>query len=63
MPDTYIYRVDVYGRPIGAIGIFHWCRLTITSPVRLDVEQIRLKCYETHEHIMGLRFEEVTHAD
>ncbi len=55
----HIYHVELFGRPIGAIGIFHHCTLKIQSAEVLDAEQIRTRCYDTHEHISGIRFEEV----
>lgn len=46
------YRCTFYGRKVGAIGIKSWYELTIDAP---DPEAARLKLYDTHEHIEGLR--------
>jgi hypothetical protein len=48
------YLATFVGRQTGAIGIFYRCEqlLDLDTP---DREAARMKLYDTHEHIQGLK--------
>jgi hypothetical protein len=51
------YRADFWGRTIGAIGVtFHY----VVEVEADNPEAARLKLYDTHEHISGLRLTPLT---
>lgn len=49
------YTARFTGRLSGAIGCFHSCTVEIEAE---NEEAARLKLYDTHDHIQGLRLEE-----
>ncbi len=51
------YRLDFYGRKVGAIGIFYQTSVTLEAA---NEDEARRKIYDTHEHISGLRVTEVS---
>jgi hypothetical protein len=47
-----VYDVKVFGRPLGAIGIFHEFKIVfILDGVNHTDDEIRLGCYEKADHI------------
>ena len=46
------YLATFTGRQLGAIGIVYPCRVEVEAD---DPEAARLKLYDTHEHLSGLR--------
>ncbi len=52
------FRCWFNGRRVGAIGITYACCVDVEHPTA-DAESIRLKVYETHDHISGLRILQV----
>lgn len=62
-------RALFHGRKAGAIGIssFHCVDLEVDEPI--DWHALNLKLYDTHDHIIGVRFinrdtgKEIPHED
>jgi hypothetical protein len=50
------FNAKFAGREAGAIGIFADHKITITA---VDAEAARIKLYDTHDHIMHLKLEEI----
>jgi hypothetical protein len=54
---TMKYRLEFLGRKVGAIGIFYQISVTLEASTE---DEARLKIYDTHEHISGLKVTEVS---
>lgn len=50
------YRLMFYGRKVGAIGIWSTYEVVIEAPSKEKAESL---LYLSHEHISGLRIDEV----
>lgn len=58
----YIYRVSFIGRGKGSLGHTVELRKTLVFDKVTDLEGIRLKLYETHEHIRVLSVRDLSKA-
>jgi len=49
-----IYSIKIFGRPLHVIGEFHDFKIDVMMDgFTHSTEEIRLKCYEQADHIMG----------
>lgn len=56
------YEVTFKGRLIGAIGIFHEVKITVSASSPLTTDEIENMIYKTYEHVSLLKIDEIKRA-